>query len=250
MIDIHSHTLWGLDDGSRSLNTSVEMCRIASESGTEVLFLTPHIVYWENAEDLYDLREEKTERLEEILDEYGVELKLVKGFEILCDDDIFDIKYFKPYTLGGTRYILIEFDFEKPTEEDVISWCNYLISQSLVPVIAHPERYRFVKENISVLEKLSDKGVLFQINCGSPLGMFGDSECNISLKMLKCGYVDFIGSDAHDTVYRSTNISELIEEYPETVSEDVIFDATERNPQAVINNEIIETKRKGSLLDV
>lgn len=250
MTDIHSHTLWGLDDGSEDFVTSLEMCRIAAENGTEALFLTPHIVYWENAEDLYDLREEKTEKLEELLEEEGIQLKLVKGFEVLCDDDIFAIKYFKPYTLGGTRYILIEFDFEKTVKEDVEAWCGYLMSFDLVPVIAHPERYRFVQENINVLESLSEKGVLFQVNSGSLTGLFGEEECNISLKMLKCGYVDFIASDAHDTLYRNTNISEHIQEISNSDFKELFYIATEKNPKAVMNDEVIVVKRNAPLSEV
>ena len=78
-----------------------------------------------------------------------------KGFEILCDDEIFDIKYFKPYTLNESRYILIEFDFYKTAEEDVKSWCKYLQSFGLVPIIAHPERYGFVMDDMSCLDRLS-----------------------------------------------------------------------------------------------
>ena len=115
IFDIHSHVLWGMDDGSQDLQTTIELCDIASESGTGTLFLTPHLMYWETSEKLFDKRERKFETLSEILEEEGIPLKIEKGFEILCDDDIFDIKYFQPDTLCGSRYVLIEFDFFKPT---------------------------------------------------------------------------------------------------------------------------------------
>ena len=132
--DFHSHVLWGMDDGSDSFETSVELCKLAHETGTDFLFLTPHIIDWADASMLYDLREEKTEYLQNVLYESGVDLELYKGFEILCDDDIFSIKYFEPYTLNKSRYILVEFDFRFTTEEDVNAWCGYLISCGLVQI--------------------------------------------------------------------------------------------------------------------
>jgi protein-tyrosine phosphatase len=244
-IDIHSHSLWGMDDGARSFDSSVELCRLAYETGTDILFLTPHIIHWEDASALYDAREERASYLQNILYNEGKDLKLIKGFEILCDDDIFDIKYFTPYTLNGTKYILIEFNFHRTTEEDVNAWCDYLISNALVPIIAHPERYEFVKNDISVIERLSDKGCLFQMNCGSAVGVFGDVECNVALRMLFGGYVDFIGSDAHDLRWRTTDMDIFIRDYPEDLDEELLYLALRENPEKLINNEDITPKRYG-----
>lgn len=249
MIDIHSHTLWGLDDGSQDFETTLHMCKIAYESGTDVLFVTPHIVYWHSAEQLYDRRERKAEQLCEVLDDEAIDLKIVKGFEILCDDEIFNINYFKPYTLAGSRYILIEFDFYKTDEDDVMVWCDYLKKHGLVPIIAHPERYEFVLQDISVIGRLSDEGVLFQINAGSPLGFFGEREGVAALKMLKSGYVDFVGTDAHSDRTRNTDLASLIEDYYDYISEDYIELLTQTNPEKIINDEPIFVRRTGSPAD-
>ncbi len=243
MTDFHSHTLWHLDDGSQTIETTLEMCDIAMETGTDILFLTPHMIYWDEAEEIINRRNDKAEWLKEILDEENCNLQLVKGFEVMCDDDIFNVKYLKPFTLGKTKYILIEFNFYKPTEHDIMSWCTYIMSQGLVPVIAHPERYVFVHDDISILDRLSEKGVLFQINSGSPLGMFGDLECNISLKMLYNGYVDFIGSDAHGVNMRNTAMGDMIMHYPENIPEYLIEKAVEINPEKLLRNEDIKPKR-------
>lgn len=248
-IDIHSHTLWGMDDGARDIDTSVELCRIAHETGTDYLFLTPHIIHWEDASALYDAREERAEYLQNIIFSEGRELRLIKGFEILCDDDIFSVKYFEPYTLNRTRYILIEFNFHRTTEEDVNAWCDYLISNNLVPIIAHPERYGFVKNDISVIERLGEKGCLFQMNAGSAAGAFGDVECSVALRMLFAGYVDFIGSDAHDLRWRTTDMDMFIRDYPEDLDEDLLYIALRENPEKLINNEEIKPVRQYSLTE-
>ncbi len=232
-IDIHSHTLWGVDDGARNLDETVNMCFCAEENETKTLYVTPHLIYWNEADMLYDRRENKVERLCEILEEESSNLVIKKGFEILCDDEIFEIKHFLPYTLNQSRYILIEFDFRKTTEADVTSWCKYLCSFGLVPIIAHPERYGFVVENVSCLDRLSDQGVLFQINAGSPAGLFGESAEYISCKMLNSGYADFIGSDAHRLNIRNTDILSLIRDYPYDTDEELLKRALSVNAQYI-----------------
>ena len=95
LIDIHSHTLWGMDDGAGSFNETMNMCLCAEENETGTLFLTPHLIYWDSAEELYDKREAKIERLTETLEDEDSSLVIKKGFEILCDDEIFSIKHFQ-----------------------------------------------------------------------------------------------------------------------------------------------------------
>lgn len=243
-IDIHSHTLWGLDDGSRSFRETIEMCRCAEENNTSTLFLTPHLIYWNQAEELCDERDEKAEELNDALYDRDSSLEVVKGFEILCDDEIFDVKYFKPYTLNESRYLLIEFDFFKTTQDDVKAWCKYLISYGIIPIIAHPERYGFVANDIACLDSLSDMGVLFQVNAGSPVGVFGDTEMNIACKMFEAGYVDFVGSDAHRINIRNTDMLSMFDEYPYSISDADIELIAKINPEYILNDKKICPKRK------
>lgn len=244
IIDIHSHTLWGIDDGSRSFDETLEMCFDAEDSGTSVLFVTPHLMYWEQAEELYDVRNQKISVLCEELEEHESELIIKPGFEILCDDDIFSVKHFLPYTLNGSRYILIEFDFYKTAESDVVSWCDYLKSFGLTPIIAHPERYTFVHDDITSLNRLSDRDILFQINAGSPAGDFGEKEMLISAQMINCGFVDFIGSDAHSSVGRNTEIDVLLDEYPYECDMSLVEKASCINPKFILEDGIYIPNRK------
>ncbi len=243
-VDIHSHSLWKIDDGSQSIGETLDMCEYALDNDTATLFVTPHLMYWSQAEDLLDERDEKVEHLNMLLYEQGIDLEVKKGFEILCDDEIFDVKYFKPYTLNESKYILIEFDFFKTSLEDVVAWCKYLFSFGLVPVIAHPERYNFVIKNIACLDKLSDMGVLFQVNAGSPAGLFGDMEMNVACKMLEAGYVDFFGSDAHSAIGRNTDMLSCFDEYPYFVSTKEIDKIAMENPEFILNDGIYKPKRK------
>ena len=244
-IDIHSHVLWNIDDGSKDFDETINLCDMAMRSGTGQLFLTPHLIYWENAGDLFDEREYKIERLAEFLDEEEFELKIHRGFEILCDDDIFGVKYFKPYTMCGSRYILIEFDFFKTEVDDVLSWCKYLISFGLVPVIAHPERYQFFISEYDAIDKLSDMGVLFQINSGSAAGMFGSKVRWFAERMINKGYADFIGSDAHDIMMRNTDMDFCFNNYSDDVNMELLKNAYSTNPLNLIKDKQIGTHRLG-----
>ncbi len=243
-IDIHSHSLWGIDDGAQSFAETLDMCECAEENETGVLFVTPHLIYWNQAEELLDVRDAKVERLCAELEEADSSLIIKKGFEILCDDDVFDVKYFKPYTLNESRYILIEFDFFKTTEDDVKSWCKYIQSFGIVPIIAHPERYGFVIDDISSLDRLSDSGVLFQINAGSPAGVFGDNEMDVSCKMLEAGYVDFIGSDAHRVNVRNTDMLSLFEEYPYAIGKEELNKIAKITPNYILDDKKYVPQRK------
>lgn len=241
--DIHSHIIWGIDDGAEDIHESISLCSMADRAGTGTLVMTPHLMYWEFAENLFDERNKKAEKLSEIIEDSEIELELKTGFEILCDDDIFNIKYFKPYTLCGTRYILIEFDFLKTTEDDVRSWCAYLQSFGLVPIIAHPERYAFVSDEPSCIDRLSESGVLYQINAGSPCGMFGRDARLLSTRMLERGFVDFIGSDAHMLDGRNTDMQFCFERYPDDIDERLLDIACFENPLKMMKDEQIKPHR-------
>ena len=152
--------------------------------------------------------------------------------------------------MNGTRYILIEFDFYKTTEADVRAWCKYLASFGLVPIIAHPERYGFVMNDIASIERLSKDGVLFQINAASPLGLFGGREGEVALTLLNTGYVDFIGSDAHRAHGRNTNMASLLRRYPESTDRELVRLAASRNPRVLLHDEPLTPTRLGHLSDL
>ncbi len=243
-IDIHSHVLWDIDDGSKDVDETINLCGMAWESGTSDLFVTPHLIYWQNSGDLLDERDWKCDKLSEILEEEDIDIKIHRGFEILCDDEIFEIKYFKPYTLCGSRYILIEFDFFRTSVDDVLSWCSYLITFGLVPIIAHPERYQFFHSEEQAIDELSQKGVLFQVNSGSAAGMFGSKVKYFAEKMINNGYADFIGSDAHDLMMRNTDMAFCLENY-EDVNAENLDRMLRTNPMKIINDEEIKVNRSG-----
>lgn len=239
MIDIHSHVLTGLDDGARDFDTSIELCRIAALTGTTVLTATPHLMCWNTASSLLEARDEKLRELRYALEEEQIDLELAAGVELLCDDEIFQVGDLSPFTLNGSRYLLIEFDFSGTSEEDVAAWCDHLLSRGFVPIIAHPERYAFVNDDITSIERLSEKNILFQLNCGSAVGMFGEQAARMALLMLRCGYADLLASDAHTLSRRTTDLSRMLQSYPPVIGREVIERATERTPELILKNQTV-----------
>ncbi len=204
MIDMHCHILDNIDDGSKSLEQSIEMARKAEKLGYNKIFATPHYIadsHVTNRDDIVT----RVEKLNEVLKEKEVNITIYCGNEVYFVSEILDIlKRNMVCTLGNSRYILIEF----PLSGNILNLENVvysIISEGYIPIIAHPERYQFVNEDISKLNSLIEDGALLQINVASILGYYGKYPKKTIKKLLKNNMVSFIGTDAHNerTIYET-----------------------------------------------
>lgn len=202
-VDMHCHLLNEVDDGSYSLENSVEMAALAAEGNTGDIMCTPHCIkgHYENynGEELL----EKFEKLKSTIKENDIPVNLHLGMEVYgCSDTIDDLENNRLVTLAGTKYLLIEFDFGE--EADFV---NYILDgvgyNGYIPVIAHPERYHFVAKKPQLLLDWTDKGYLLQCNTGSIRHKFGDIPYRISRDILKDNLYSFVGSDAHGATHRT-----------------------------------------------
>ena len=146
MIDLHTHVLPGIDDGSQSMDMSLEMLSLATESGVDTLVTTPHCNIpgeYENYVDdelaqLWDILNEEKERLE-------IPIRLCKGMEIYATPELPELLQEKRlWTLNDTSYFLVEFAFD---EDPDFCWfiLRACVELGYQPIIAHPERYFFVQ---------------------------------------------------------------------------------------------------------
>lgn len=191
--DLHNHLLPGVDDGVQDIDEAIRMIEMYQNAGFQKIILTPHIypeVYPNKEKELIEafesLKENISTHLEiELAAEYfaGEELlsKLKKGEKLLC---------------FGDNFVLIETAFYSRSLafEEVIF---QLSSNGCKTVLAHPERYFFAHDDFEYLEGLKNKGVYFQLNLGSIYGRYGKEVKEMAEKIIKRGFVDFIGSDAH-----------------------------------------------------
>lgn len=237
MIDIHTHILPGIDDGSANLNQSMDMAKIAYEVGFTDIITTSH--YMENIYEA-DTKDRRylINNLSDELNKEGINLKLYNGAEIYFTEEFPDMiaRGLIP-TLAGSKYVL----FELPLTDKVVYLDSLLFKlkkMGLVPIIAHPERYQIVKENIDITEEWIDNGALLQCNYGSILGIYGKHAKKTLLTLLKKDRVTFLGTDAHST-HLYANMDKILKLYKKKIGNKKLEELTEINPKKIINNEDI-----------
>jgi len=207
MVDLHCHVLPGLDDGSESLEQSLEFCRVALVDGVETLVATPHQkpgVYANPPEAVH----EKVVELRAALEESAIPVEIVEGAEVYCTPDLLTRIREKQVTTISTagRYLLLEVSYQQaPVRiEDTIF---QLKLAGVTPILAHPERIAYFVSDLERLEKLVRLGCLTQVTGAALLGGFGEKAREYSCKIMERNLVHIISSDAHDTLYRPPVLS-------------------------------------------
>lgn len=197
MIDVHNHLLFGIDDGSKSLEDSVLIIRKLSEIGITDIILTPHFItdssYVSSRENNLILME----KLKNALDENNINVNLYLGNEIYIDREIEKLIYEKKISkLNNTNYLLIELPMSGEWEgyQDVFM---DLINDGYNVVLAHPERYNSFQADFDKIYELEEIGVLFQCNIGSVIGNYGRAAKKIIKRMLKEDLIYMFGTDIH-----------------------------------------------------
>lgn len=195
-IDIHSHILPNMDDGSHSVHQSLEMLRIADNQGITVMIATPHNMPGKGCPSP-GLVYESVERLQEIALREEIPIRIMPGTEYYYREEVLELLEEEAgITLGNSCCVLIEFD---PMAERVYvrNGLRNILAIGYRPVIAHVERYVKVMEDISVLWELKKMGVLIQINAASVVGDNGRQAKKDTRRLLKEHLVDFVATDAH-----------------------------------------------------
>lgn len=197
MVDIHTHIIFGIDDGSDTLDESIAILKSAYEVGVTDIILTPH--YIDDGKNSYnnDGVAEKFIELKNRMQEEGIYIKLYLGNEVRDYGNIVDIlEKTDAKTLADTKYILMEFPMNN--EVNYIADSIYELKiRNIVPIIAHPERCYCFTSNYKLIKEIADEGALFQINLGSIIGKHGSEAKKIVKKMLKDNLVHFIATDTH-----------------------------------------------------
>lgn len=211
MIDIHSHIIPGIDDGSEDINMTLEMLRNAEADGTKTIVATPHFCRGYGEEEYSKVRE-KVQELNKKCKEIGISIEIKHGQEVYYSEGMIqDYKDGIIGTINDTKYMLFEFPMTK-LDNDIFDIIYELQVMGINLILAHPERYKFIIDNPSVINKFIDEGILFQMNAGSICGDFGKTVKKTAEVLLKNGVYNFIGSDAHNNRRRVTGIKKGIVE--------------------------------------
>ena len=194
MIDIHTHLLFGVDDGCKTLEDSVKMIESAISYGITDIILTPHYSYLRKYTASSQKVEENFSLLKAVIKHRGIKMNLFLGSEIDETEDIFDfLEKHECHTMNDTKYVLIDFGMKKCNIDD---YCYELIVKGYTPIIAHPERYRYITD-INDYKKWRKTGALIQINAGSIFNKHSAQTKKMAKLACKLRLVDFIASDTH-----------------------------------------------------
>jgi protein-tyrosine phosphatase len=237
MIDIHTHILPGIDDGAKTLDDSLLMIRQAIDAGVDVICATPHILgdvsghLREKINQTFQLVVSQAEREE-------LKVKLLLGSEIYVRQDICSLSQFDFFSLNQTdKYMLLELPLGH-VPSNLHRLVNDLLSNGVIPIIAHPERSIAEESQFEAVKDLIRLGALTQINAGSLLGHFGSAPRKAAKRLLEKDLVNVMASDAHDP--RARPIAILRKSYPEVcrlVGKAKADELVTQNPSRILNGE-------------
>jgi protein-tyrosine phosphatase len=230
LVDIHSHILSGLDDGSKSLEMSVEMVRLAGQTGTTDIVATPH------ANSLYPFEaavvQEKVRQLRRLAGE-GVRIHWGCDFHLSHDNIRRALEDPGRYTVNGLGYLMVEFP-ELPIFHFSERILTDLQKAGMVPVVTHPERNEYLAKDVKRLRRWVESGVFLQITAQSLLGQFGPEAAECGRALVEKGLVHFVASDGHDLVERPPRL-DLARQYLIACHGEELADLlVEEHPRAVV----------------
>ena len=202
MVDIHSHIVFGVDDGAKTIEDSMAMLDLAAESGTTDIVATPHSdLRYQFDSDLI------VERIAEMQARIGDRIRIHKGCDFhLFYDNIENCRTDRSkFTINGQRYLMVEFaDSQIP--KTIAAIFQDMIRNDITPVITHPERNGLLMGRLHDLVAWVRAGCLIQVTAQSFTGRFGKSAEENCRRLMRQRLVHFVASDAHDTEWRPPDL--------------------------------------------
>ena len=239
LADFHGHYLPGIDDGSDSMETTMEMLGRIYDQGVRTVIATPHFV----AGEMENFSEKILPlfcKVKECAACKFPDLKLHVGQEIYYFDGAADyLAAKKILTLAGTRYVLVEFS-PGVTYKELYNGLQRLVHARYCPVLAHLERYGCLMEKEGRLEEVRDMGVWLQMNASS-LG----SGFSLNRRIMQCrnlvkkGLIQLVATDTHDMKYRRPEIAQAYDWVQKKCSEEICEEIFYSNPISLLQNELL-----------
>ena len=241
-IDIHSHIIPGVDDGSQDMETSLTLLRMAAENGTTDIIATPHVI--DVSTNLtWDAIRRHVEILQKEADKEGIPITIYPGAETELNWDLLELmrKDHSAFCLAGSRYCLMEMPslMLPPHLDEMIYELQVL---DIIPVLAHPERQMQLMEKPERLLALLKKGCVAQSNGGSLTGVFGPKAHENIHMLLDHDMVGFMGSDAHNLRHRNTDLKAAREKIVEQWGGRRAEELFETRPKCILENRVLSAE--------
>jgi len=227
IVDIHSHIIPGIDDGSKNMEMTLEMIRNAEKEGTKEMVATPHYLLEYGEATIIDVKNHVKE-INMLLENEKIDVKIYSGQEVYFTEKIIE-DYLEGNigTINDSRYMLIEFPMDK-FDENTFDILYELQVRDIVPIIAHPERYKFFIEKPSLINEFINQGYLFQVNAGSIEGKFGQNVKKTTDLFLTNNIYNFIGSDAHNIKSRNTGLKNAMDLIEKGMNKNIFQDSSKK----------------------
>jgi protein-tyrosine phosphatase len=232
MIDIHSHIIFGVDDGPSTIEQSAAMAYSAEKAGIETIVATPHSHehLFEN-ERLLDNYQELLYRIRDC----NIALKL--GFEVFINPSVQGADRRNiGLTLDNSRYLLFEFPFNA-LPGDGFDVLHAFRLKDVLPVLAHPERNRNFRRDGNGLSAYLHAGCMLQIDAASIVGIYGRDIRDFAKKLIKANKVDFIASNAHSAEDYANWYQKAFREVAKWTGRENAERLFRGNAQAILNRE-------------
>lgn len=236
MIDIHTHLIPAIDDGSKSVEETLNLIKEAEQVGFTDIILTPHFIqgYYDNSgKDIVLLKD----TLQRVLQKNNICVNLYAGMEIYILEEFAELISKGIITpLANSKYMLIEFPMN-----NIVKYIDEVLfllqNMGYHVIIAHPERYKYVQEDIEYAKKWVEEGALLQSNYGSIVEIYGKEAKNTLKKLLQLDLVSFLATDCHRQGTFYPLMPQILRKLKKYISEQKIHELAEENPRKILTNE-------------
>ncbi|MGQ7453199.1 capsular polysaccharide biosynthesis protein Cps4B [Streptococcus suis] len=242
MIDIHSHIIFGVDDGPKTIEESLSLIGEAYRQGVRIIVATSH-----RRKGMFETPEKVIManfiKLKEAVNEIYPELKLCFGGELYYSKSLMEkLEKRKVPTINNSRYILLEFSMNAPWK-DIQKAVNEVSLLGLIPLIAHIERYDALAFNAERVEELIEKGCFTQVNSSHVLkpSLIGDRSKEFKKRVeffLENDLVHCVASDMHNTTHRPPYMNAAYKIVKEEYGEDRAKALFKKNPLMILKNQV------------
>ena len=234
MIDIHNHLLFGVDDGSETLDESISIIANMEKLGYKDIIVTPHYLKDSNYSNSLSNNLNRLYILKDALKDNKINVNLYLGNEIYIDKDIDDLLISNlASSLNNTEYVLVELPMsgDYPEYKEIL---GYLIGKGYKVILAHPERYYDFQRDFNIIYELEQLGVIFQSNIESITGRYGMEAREMLIRLLNEKKVTFLASDAHSIRF-TNHFADCKKELLKHMSSDELNKILNENPKILLN---------------
>ncbi len=209
MVDIHSHILPGIDDGSKTVEESIALLRMEAEQGIGHVVATPHFYpRYESPETFLKKRDQAEALLREEMEKHPGLPQVHIGAEVYFFRGMSQSEFLSQLTIRGKGCILIEMP-PAPWSEDIYRELEEIWDKwGITPIIAHIDRYIGPFRTYGIPKRLSQLPVLVQANADFFLEK---ATARMAMRMLKAEQIHLLGSDCHNLTSRKPNLGSALE---------------------------------------